>query len=340
MNINDTINEYAQSIYNESEKSIKSPSSYSQLKTRGSKAVLSALRALQQKIASLNAENIQCKQKCHSIKQENNKNKAQIQELIELNETLSSEIKKTLSKEQKAIQIAQNAEHQLNANEKASNSKITSLQHQIEKLKKKSNQRRKLYKALKLCRDQIEKSKINISILKDEIHRQRSIKQSILKRNENSEKVISEMIQENQRLHSKILKLQKEKVKMNDNRKFKRSKSVHSIKQKTNKKPFIPTGKVNKTFSNLNYEKNHFRQCSKQKQKQKQRTRSTKMNQIKYVSTDNEESESCFLNEEYLNNLLNSTQNSEFDELDINGLDIDDIKRTNLQQLDINNIAE
>ena len=107
-----------------------------------------------------------------------------------------------------------------------------------------------------------------------------------------------------------------------------------------NKKPFIPSGKINKTFSNLNYKENRVRSKRNSKNYTKMRSRSRKQTQkqrkirasipissIKHNETtyDNStDNESCF-NDEYINNLLNSTQNTENGNSMFDGLDIDDI---------------
>eukprot|EP01084_Bolivina_argentea_P094764 170394_1 len=357
--IQTTIDEYAQTVCVFDDNISLWPNRSKRMKTRGSKAVLSALRALQNKISTMNNANIDCEERYNykinklnkenrTLNDQNDKYKLQIKQLIKLNQNLTSKLKISSQKEEKAMQIAQNAEHKLQQND----NKMETLQIEIEKLQNTTNQKKKIQDAIKIYIEQIEKSKVNISILKDEIYRQRQLKESMLKRKEKSDQLISEMIQENEKLHSKILRLQKFKISStrknnyeNDRNsitinlspktikkyKIKRSKSTHSIKKKhnksnCNKKPFMPTGKLNRSFSRVQYPSSVHQ--TKHKRKCKIRSRVSKpMKSRKKIK--------CFLpksavsdqidNDKYIAKLLKALNPSKNVNI-FDGLDIDDIQ--------------
>ena len=292
VDIGRTIDEYAQTVvcgasnpFDDSV-SMRSYSTTQTMRNRGSKAVLSALRALQSKIAAMKREHADCLQKhderVHGLKHENSRMKSQIKQIVKLNQSLTAKLKESATAEQRAVNIND-----------AADSQRMSLQKEVDRLQRESVDHDQLNHAVFLYAEQLERAKTNLSILKDEVRRQRALRESVAAQKQKSDDFVAEMMAENERLHSKLLSLQKSKMHSDDDRKTRsrtktkskmaRSKSVHSMKRgvgsKRKKRPFMPSGNLNTSFSSI--DRRIARKSSASKPKRRERTRSRKTTQIK-----------------------------------------------------------
>ena len=289
----------------------------SNIRDRGSKAVLSALRALQNKIAAINREHAECQQKheervqslsatTKKLKLENSRMRSQIKQFVKLNQSLTAKLKESAITEQRATRRAQDAEQSAVRNDSAAHSELLSLRKEVDRLQRESVDRHELENAVKLYAERLETAKTNLSILKDEVRRQRARCESVTAQKQKSDDFVAELMAENERMHSKALSLQKSKMRSTRNRKesasksidieiaispkikrrprtktnskMNRSKSVHSMKRsigsKHKKRPFVPSGNPNASFSSID-RRESSKLTSRRRSKMRARSRTT-----------------------------------------------------------------
>lgn len=303
VDIGRTIDEYAETVVGGAKSNIGGPlrcsqfddsvsmrsysSSAQMTRTRGSKAVLSALRALQSKIAAMKREHAECLEKhderVNGLKHENSRMKSQIKQIVKLNQSLTAKLKASATTEQRALR-----------SNDAADSRLMALQKEVDRLQTASADHEQLNHAVILYAEQLERAKTNLSILKDEVRRQRLLRESVAAQKLKSDDFGAEMVAENERLHSKLLLLQKSKMKIESESKsktklkLKRSKSVHSMKRsaasKRKRRPFVPSGgNLNVSFSSFDRRNSTSTASSTaaSRSKRRERARSRKTTKVK-----------------------------------------------------------
>lgn len=259
----------------------------------GSQAVLCALRALQSKISNMSNEQKELTDNYNTkiIKLETEKSKineqlhgcsTKLRQMIKLNQKLTQKLKLSSMNETKACNFAESSKEKLlhlQAFRVKAEIKFKQFQQQMRKsqARKTSDQKQKISNKRLLQRNK--KLHLDINSVRDQLKYERQLKQSIQKRKEKAEQIITDLIEENETLSNKLLYNKKRRTRSKKyNMRKRRSSSakrksaksaVHQAKrliarQKTNHrplykctnrqkrpsshkikyKPFLPPGKV------------------------------------------------------------------------------------------------